>query len=240
MKSSGKPKQPENITVSVGPAVTTALFYENQGSPAEASLIFAHGAGAGQHSPFIVDFATALATRGIDVFTFNFLYTEQGRSLPDRGPALEACYQAVVETIAARIPAPSVLFIGGKSMGGRIATQLAAQLPSLPVAGIICLGYPLHPPGKPRQLRDAHLPNVRLPVLVVQGSADTFGTPDELAPVLSRMSPSPTLHVIEGGDHSFNVRGGKSARAAVVEHIYDVVATWIREHAPDQSTTSNP
>jgi predicted alpha/beta-hydrolase family hydrolase len=221
-------KHTDSMTVDLGAgAATTALVYGKQGPPAGASLIVAHGAGGGQRSSFIVDFAAALAARGIDVVTFNFLYTEQGRRMPDRAPLLEQCYQAVVETVASRVAAPGTLFIGGKSMGGRIATQLAAQQPSLPLAGIVCLGYPLHPPGQPQRLRDAHLPLLRTPTLVVQGSADTFGTPGELAPVLARMAPAPTLHVIEGGDHSFKVRGGKAAQAAVFERICRTVADWI-------------
>lgn len=221
------------MTVDLGAgAATTALVYGKQGPPAGASLIFAHGAGGGQRSSFIVDFASAIAKRGIDVVTFNFPYTEQGRRLPDRAPVLEHCYQAVVEMTVSRFATPGRVFIGGKSMGGRIATQLAAQQPSLPIAGLVCLGYPLHPPGQPERLRDAHLPRLRSPTLIVQGSADSFGTPGELAPVLARMTPPPSLYVIEGGDHSFKVRGGKAAQATVLEDIYDRVRVWIRDLSP--------
>ncbi len=195
-------------------AGTTALVYSAAGNRVGAALILAHGAGAGQRSPFLVSFADALAALGLDVVTFNFLYTEQGRRLPDRGPALEACYRAVVDTVRNEVDsARHVLFIGGKSMGGRIATQLAAADRGLPIGGLVLLGYPLHPPERPDQRRDAHLPAVGRPMLFVQGSRDAFGTPSELAPVLGSLSPAPTLHVVEGGDHSLKVLRPRLCRA---------------------------
>src|ERR1700704_5048123 len=133
--------------------------------------MLAHGAGAGQQHPFMTAFADAIAARGIDVVTFNFLYIEQKRRLPDRGPALEACYRAAIDATRREVTAARrALFIGGKSMGGRIATQVAAADAGLPLAGLVLLGYPLHPPGRPERLRDAHLPAVSRPMLFVQGS----------------------------------------------------------------------
>ncbi len=211
-------------------AGTTALVYHAD-QPANAALILGHGAGAGQHSAFMVEFSTALSHRGLDVITFNFLYTEQKRHMPDRAPVLEDCYRAVIETTRANVEsARRSLFIGGKSMGGRMATHVAAQDAGLPVAGLVLLGYPLHPPGQPQKLRDAHLPSVKRPMLFVQGARDTFGTPEELAPILARLSPTPTLHVIAGGDHSFKV--GKSKKdpgrqAGVDSDIQHRIAAWI-------------
>lgn len=191
--------------------------------------MFAHGAGAGQESPFMVDYARALAACGVDVVTFNFPYIEQRRRLPDRRPVLEACYRAVIDAVQARVPSSHrAIFIGGKSMGGRMSTYLATD-PSLTLSGVVLLGYPLHPPGKPDERRDAHLPDIGRPVLIVQGSGDTFGTPEELSPVLTQMSPAPTLHVVAGGDHSFKVRGGKAAQAAVHGRIHQTIADWIRD-----------
>src|SRR5947207_8086351 len=119
----------------------------------------------------MVDTAHALSALGLDVVTFNFPYIEQHRRIPDRGPVLEACYRAVIERVRAEIRcAARFLFIGGKSMGGRIATQVAAADPALPVAGLVLLGYPLHPPGKPAERRDRHLPSIQRPILFVQGS----------------------------------------------------------------------
>ena len=168
---------------------TTALLYPAQTKTRHpATLILAHGAGAPQQHPFMVSFARALSERGLDVVTFNFLYTEQRRKVPDRMPQLVACYRAVIEAARAELPsARERLFIGGKSMGGRAATHVAADDAALTLAGIVLLGYPLHPPGRPDQLRDAHLPDVRRPMLFVQGSRDTFGTPSELKPILASL-----------------------------------------------------
>lgn len=208
-------------------AATTALVYPAD-QPA-ATLILGHGAGAGQRHPFMVDFANAISAIGIDVVTFNFLYTEQGRKLPDRGPVLEACYRRVIEAVCKGVEsARSHLFIGGKSMGGRIATQLAATDSRLTIDGLVLLGYPLHPPGRPNQLRDKHLPAIQRPILVVQGSRDTFGTPAELAPVMQRLTPAPVLHVVEGGDHSFKLpRKDPAAQAAIYEGVQRGIAAWI-------------
>jgi predicted alpha/beta-hydrolase family hydrolase len=127
------------------------------------------------------------------------------KSAPDRPPVLEQSFREVVAA-ARRWSKATRLFIGGKSMGGRIATHLAAQgLDSL--SGVICFGYPLHPPGKPEQLRVAHLPSITVPVLIIQGERDAFGTPDELRPHLEGMKADMRLHVIPRGDHSLSVRG---------------------------------
>jgi predicted alpha/beta-hydrolase family hydrolase len=157
----------------------------------------------------MVAMARAIAERGVSVVTFNFVYAEQRKRVPDRANVLEDTWLAALAAVrahrAAGAPrsAEERLFIGGKSMGGRIATQIAAR-EGVDVAGIVLLGYPLHPPGKPTQLRKAHLPHVRAPMLFVQGSRDAFGTPDELRPVLGDL-PLARLLVVEGGDHSLTV-----------------------------------
>lgn len=208
---------------------TTALVYPAAQPAAPAALLFAHGAGAGQRSPFIVEFARAVSQRGVDVVTFNFLYAERKRHVPDRPPLLEACYLAAIRRVLDAIEsARHALFIGGKSMGGRIATQVAAGDPALPIAGLVLAGYPLHPPGRPTQRRDAHLPAVKRPTLFVQGSRDAFGTPEELAPALAAM-PRPTLHVVDGGDHSFKLpRRDPAAQAAVYDDLARTTVEWVR------------
>jgi uncharacterized protein len=217
------------VPIDAGQPVT-ALHYAAAAPAAGAAFIVAHGAGAGQHSPFMVSFARAMAARGFDAVTFNFPYTEHKRRVPDRAPVLEACYAAVVQAARERIPsAREWLFIGGKSMGGRMATQLAASDAQLPLAGLVLLGYPLHPPGRPDKPRDAHLPSVRRPMLVIQGGRDAFGTPDELRPVFEPLRPRATLHVIEGGDHSFKVaRAGAAGQAAIDEEVRSTAAEWMR------------
>lgn len=230
-------KNPSEFSIALEKgATTTALVYPGagDGSGGRAALVLAHGAGAGQRSTFMVDFAAALSDLGLDVVTFNFLYTEQRRKIPDRAPALEACYRAVIAAVRARLEsARQALFIGGKSMGGRIATQVAAAEASLPVAGLVLLGYPLHPPGKPTERRDKHLPSVSRPMLFVQGTRDAFGTPDELTPVLQALDPAATLYPVAQGDHSFKLsRRDPAAQAAIYNSIQGTIADWVRALAP--------
>jgi predicted alpha/beta-hydrolase family hydrolase len=220
----------------------TALAYEATAPPAGATLILGHGAGAGQRSPFMVSYAEALAALGLDVVTFNFLYIEQHRKLPDRRPLLEACYRTVIQAVRSRIASARMfLFIGGKSMGGRIATHVAAADPDERIAGLVLLGYPLHPPGRPDQRRDAHLGDVRRPILIVQGSRDTFGTPGELEPVVRSLSPPGTLHVVEGADHSFKVpRSGKDGLLAVHSDVQRAIDRWMRRVVTDARENRRP
>jgi hypothetical protein len=190
-------------------------------------LILAHGAGAGQRHPFMVAVARGLAARGIDVVTFDFAYMQQKRKVPDKAPVLEACFRAVIAECGFRLQPEGSgkrLFIGGKSMGGRMATHLGAQGVD-GLRGIIALGYPLHPPGRPDQPRVAHLPSIAVPVMIVQGERDAFGTPSELEPVIRTMQAKVTLHVMEGGDHSLAVRGRApdDTRAPVL----DAIADWM-------------
>jgi uncharacterized protein len=220
---------PESVRVAVASGTVTALVYSPpEPSRRAATLILAHGAGAPQSSAFMVDFARALARRGCQAVTFNFPYTEQGRRLPDRAPTLEACFRDVIAAIRARADlGTGPLVIGGKSMGGRIASHLAAQgLADL--AGLVALGYPLHPPGRPQQLRALHLARIRQPMLIVQGSRDAFGTPEELRLALVPLGATATLQVVEGGDHSFKVpKRGPITQEEVFERVQDEIARWI-------------
>ena len=221
--------RPEEVKVEVGNDRTTALIYRAQSLGARRPvLILAHGAGSDQRHPFMSSFARSLGARGLEVITFNFLYTEQKRRVPDRMPQLVACYRAV---IAAARREGARLFIGGKSMGGRAATHVAADDPALSIDGIVLLGYPLHPPGHPEKPRDAHLPAVKRPMLFVQGSRDVFGTPSELKPILGSLNPLPTLHTVHGGDHSFKVAGrdARQGQAEIYEEIQNTIVKWIGE-----------
>src|SRR4051794_24527571 len=142
-----------------------------------AALVLAHGAGAGQSSAFMIRAASGLAERGISTATFDFDYMAAGRKVPDRTPALERAWREAIA--AARVHFEALpLCIGGKSMGGRIASHIASQGNAGALAGVIFLGYPLHPPGRPDQRRDAHLPAIAEPMLFVQGSRDAFGSAD--------------------------------------------------------------
>jgi uncharacterized protein len=193
---------------------------------AAAGVVLAHGAGAGQASRFMVQAASGLAARGISAATFDFPYMAAGRKVPDKAEVLERAWREAVD--AAREAWPGVpLVIGGKSMGGRIASHIAAQ-GCEGLAGLVFLGYPLHPPGRPDQRRDAHLPSIAEPMLFVQGSRDTFGTADEIGALLPRLQRA-SHHEVAGGDHSFKVAGrGAPGPDRVMAEILDAVAAWIR------------
>jgi predicted alpha/beta-hydrolase family hydrolase len=207
--------------------VSTHFYVPDGAGP--LAFLFAHGAGATQASPAIVDGAMALARRNVSVATFNFPYTEAKRKFPDPGPVLEATYRAVLTTLRSTTEfGDAVLFAGGRSMGGRIASQVAAVDP-LGLRGLVLLGYPLHPPGKPAQLRVSHFPKVALPALFVQGTRDPFGGPDELAPHVASLAGPVAVHAVSGGDHSFVVKKADrpGSQADVMNGIWDVVAGWM-------------
>ncbi|SRR5260221_8899623 len=201
-------------------------FYEAQ-SPSASTLVLAHGAGAGHEHPWIVRVATGLSERGIRVVTFNFPYREQGRKLPDAGAALEEAFRLVWDAVAR--DTKGSLFAGGKSMGGRIASQLAARNGLVPpAAGLVFFGYPLHPPGKPLQRRDRHLPSVTTPMLFVSGTRDPFGSPDELQALVATL-PGSALELLERGDHSLVATKKQDPRGGLLDRAMDVAAAWMRQ-----------
>jgi len=203
--------EPQKLTVKVNDDQTTAYIYAaDKESRSNLTLVLGHGAGANQLSGFMQLFATGLAQRGMDVVTFNFLYTERGRGAPDPKAKLELCYRSVIEAARAQKKLKTNrLVIGGKSMGGRIASQVAAAAAeesdelAKTIAGLVFLGYPLHPPGNPAKLRAEHLQNIRAPMLFVQGTRDSLGTPEEIQPIIKQFRLPAKMYVIEGGDHSF-------------------------------------
>jgi uncharacterized protein len=209
--------------------------YVGAGTRHHALLVLAHGAGAGQAHPFMVRYARGLAERGVDVVTFNFPYMEARRRAPDKAPLLEESFRhAIRDAIASEGVAATRLFIGGKSMGGRIATHLAAapeawpqDLPALD--GVVALGYPLNPPGGAgRQDRVAHLFKIAVPVLMVQGTRDSFGGPDHLRAALGDRAPHISIHAVEGGDHSLAVPKSRAKSQTDVDAgILDAVTAWI-------------
>ena len=206
-----------------------------------ALFVLAHGAGAGQHHPFMTSYARALAARGIEVVTFDFPYMDQQRKAPDRAPVLEDAFRrAIVEAFSLAGTETPHLFIGGKSMGGRIATHLAAALDQWPDAprpsGVVAFGYPLapataraiaHQHGK-KQDRVSHLLRLTVPTLIVQGTRDNFGGPDEVqAAIAGSAAPIEVMRV--EGDHSFAVLKSHSrSQAEVHEDIQDGTAEWFR------------
>jgi predicted alpha/beta-hydrolase family hydrolase len=203
-----------------------------------ATLVLGHGAGAGHDHPWMTRVAVGLAARGITVVTFNFPYMEQGRRVPDRGPILENAFQATWVAVAAQESGP--LFTGGKSMGGRIATQVAARgaLHPDPI-GLVCFGYPLHPPGKPADRRDRHLPLVKAPLLFLSGTRDPFGSPDDLRDLV-RGLPNASLILFDDGDHSIQGRKREPGVEDPLERAIHAAADWMRQvltrHARDPAS----
>ena len=196
-------------------------------STPSATLVLAHGAGAGMDTPFMNDFAQALSQRGIEVVRFEFPYmarlrAEGKRSAPDRMPELEASYRDVLGKLKKR----ARLFIGGKSMGGRVATRIAD---SVSVRGVVALGYPFHPPKQPESLRVEHLTSMTTPCLIVQGTRDPFGTHEEVAHYA--LPASLQVHWLRDGDHSFVPRksSGRS-EAENMSEAYEAVLAFLAEH----------
>jgi len=215
----------EGFAFEVDGVRTSGAVYK--ASEAKAVLVLAHGAGAPQTHPWIVSVAEAIRARGVDVVTFNFLYMEGKRRTPDRNDVLEKTWLAAIEAVRARSDvAHGRLFIGGKSMGGRIASQVAAS--GAAVAGVVLLGYPLHPPGNPGRLRSRHLPEVPVPMLFVQGSRDPFGSPAELEPIVATLGKGTRLYVVEGGDHSLSpLKSSGQTLEGVIGRVADEVVQFI-------------
>lgn len=230
------PWETEKLTVTVNEneSVTALLYAAAKQVRAGLTAVLGHGAGASQDSGFMRMFAGGLASRGLDVMTFNFVYMEQGRSVPDQKHKLESCFRAVIATaVKHRKLKNNRLLIGGKSMGGRIASQVAAEASpeKAPLAeqinGLVFLGYPLHPPGNPAKLRVDHLEHIRKPMLFVQGTRDALGTPDEIEPFVKGLRPAAKIHAIEGGDHSFKApKKFGMPQEQIYETAMDEIVRW--------------
>jgi predicted alpha/beta-hydrolase family hydrolase len=231
---------PNAFDIQIDAAQTTSAvsYPAAEASRLDALLVLAHGAGAGQSSPFMKAYASGLAARGVDVVTFNFVYMDRRRKTPDRAPVLEDSFRRAVAGAYARHQARRVL-IGGKSMGGRMATHLATELDRWPAevvrpSGVVVLGYPLAPPGgRSKGDRVSHLRALAVPALIVQGTRDAFGGPDEVRDAVfgSGQEPKPPIEVlpVEGGDHSFSMlKSSGLDQEAVHAGIQDSIAHWIR------------
>jgi uncharacterized protein len=189
-------------------------------------VVLAPGAGSDRHHPALTRIQGSLADAGWTTITFDFPYREAGRRIPDARPVLEGCWRAVVDAIRreSRL-APPRMVIGGRSMGGRIASHVAADGAS--VDGLLFLGFPLHPAGRPGTERAAHLSRISAPMLFVQGTKDSLADPGLLAAVL-RDLPRATLHEIVGADHSFRIarRSGRDD-ASVHAEVLAVATAWL-------------
>ena len=197
----------------------------------QALLVLAHGAGAGMRHPFLERIAQALSERNVATFRYEFLYMEKRAGRPDPPAVAEARVRAAVLE-AARANPGVPLFAGGKSFGGRMTSQAQAREPLPGVRGLVFLGFPLHPPGRPATSRADHLDDALIPMLFLQGSRDEFAGLDLLKPVVKRLGARATLHVVEGGDHSFKVlkRTGRTD-TDVMHELADTITAWTGEHA---------
>ena len=193
------------------------------GPKAGPVVVLAHGAGGTMRNPVLEGFAAGLAAADVGCLRFNFAYSEAGRKGPDREPKLRPVWAAAFAA-AAKDGGP--VWAAGKSLGGRIASMMVAE-GELDVAGLILVGYPLHPPGKPERIRDAHLSEIRVPMLFLQGTADPFAQPHLLVGVMKRLGKRASLHEVEGGDHSFRVRGARRDDRATGAALGDVAARFI-------------
>lgn len=194
---------------------------------ARACYVLAHGAGAGMTHPFMAAVAEGLAERGIATLRYQFPYMERGSKRPDTPKLAQATVRAAVAEAARRMP-DAPLFAGGKSFGGRMTSQAQAAEPMPGVRGLIFLGFPLHPAGKPSDERAAHLSEVKVPMLFLQGSRDDLAHLDLLRPLVKRLGRAATLQVFEDADHSFHVpaRSGRKGAEVLVD-LLDKAANWI-------------
>lgn len=196
-------------------------------SAAWATVVLAHGAGAGFDHPFLVGFADALANAGIATVRFNFPYREAGRRMP--GPAVHAVatWRSVIDRVRGEAPAGEPLWAAGKSYGGRMGSMAEAERP-LGVSGLVYLGYPLHPPGDPAKERAEHLPRIGVPQLFVEGTKDPFVAPHDGLERAVASCPDARIEWIEGGGHSFEVAGRKRPADEVGARLAPLVTDFLR------------
>jgi hypothetical protein len=219
----GNAMKDEKIEIDVGEGQKTTGYLRGAAN-APFGIVLAHGAGGDLDAPLLIAVAHGLAERGYLTLRFNFLYKDQGKNAPDRAPVLERTWRAVAAWMR---PRAQRLAIGGKSMGGRYASIVASK--GEPCDALVFLGYPLHPAGKPEQLRDAHLPQVLPPMLFVQGTRDPLCRLDLLEPVLKRVGKRAELYVIQGGDHSLDVlKSSGRTRGDVVGSVVDEIDRFLK------------
>jgi len=217
------PTTEERFTIDVpGATAVSAAFTPAEG--AFASLALFHGAGAGMDHPFMSGFAEAIAAEGVASLRCNFPYMEAGKRSPDRQPVAVATVRAAFEAASERTGDDEPVWVGGKSFGGRMASVAVAE--GLAAAGIVFLGYPFHPPGKPDRVRDEHLYGIDRPMLFLQGTKDPFGTPAVRDAVIAKLSGA-TLQLVEGGGHSLE-RSRKDDARDVAASFAPLVAAFMR------------
>jgi predicted alpha/beta-hydrolase family hydrolase len=208
--------------VRVGDAEVSMLHERATSGPSIATFVCAHGAGGNMHDRGMQALAKELRSRGLDVVRFNFPYSEKRSGRPDPMPILRACIEAVMSEVVHE----GRLIIGGRSMGGRAASMMAAD--HIQCDGLLLLAYPLHPAGKPEQLRDAHLPRITMPTLCINGTRDALCRPDLMEAVLPRLGANFQMHWLEGADHSFHVlKSSGRTDADVMAEVGATTTAWL-------------
>lgn len=212
--------------VAVDGAETSALYEPAEGNQ-RAVLVAAHGAGGSMMDRGMASVTATLRRRGLGIVRFNFLYKERKSGRPDPMPTLMKTFTSVVDRVRAELGSDvGRLVIGGRSMGGRAGSMLAAD--GFAADGLLLLAYPLHPAGKPDQLRDAHLPRITMPVLCFNGTRDALCTPDIMRRVLTTVHAPWEMHWLEGADHSFHVlKSSGRTDAEVLDEVGDVSDRWL-------------
>lgn len=226
MNASGA--QPLTITVSDVSTVSALLL---RPEAARAAYVFAHGAGVGMAHPSMAALAEGLAERGIATLRYQFPYMEKGGKRPDPPAVAQATVRAAVAEMT-RHCGELPLFAGGKSFGGRMTSQAQAKAPLESVRGLVFLGFPLHPAGKPSSERAAHLAEVKIPMLFLQGTRDALAELELLEPVVKGLGSRAKLHLAQEADHSFHVlkRSGRDDREVMAE-VLDAFAAWVAKHS---------
>ena len=221
------PTPEERLTVAVPEMGEVSGGYARPAG-AFTTLVVAHGAGAGMDHPFMSGFTAAMNAEGVATLRFNFPYIEAGKRSPDRPPVAIAAWRAAFDVAGSKAHKGEPVWASGKSFGGRMASLAVAD--GMDAVGLVFLGYPLHAPGKPDRVRDEHLYGIEVPMLFVEGTRDPFATPAVLEPVLVKLGDRATLHSVEGGGHSFEVRGAKRDPGETAAALAPVVADFMREH----------
>jgi predicted alpha/beta-hydrolase family hydrolase len=226
---------PFQVPFDAGRRLSAMLYPADTAASAGVLLVLAHGAGAGQSHPFMTRYARGLAERGLDVVTVNFPYMEAKRSAPDRAPVLEEAFRRAI-VAAAALPQVRAqrLLIGGKSMGGRIATHLAAAPESWPapadappLGGVMALGYPLKAPGG-RGDRVSHLFKITVPTLIVQGTRDSFGGPDDVRKAIADQPHTIEVHPVAAADHSLAIlKSSGKTQEQVDREVWERIRRWV-------------
>ena len=224
----------DETTINVDVDGTTVSGVYTRPADAAGTIVVAHGAGAGMEHPFMSGFTRAMRDQGFAALRFNFPYREAKRRFPDRPPVAIATWRAAMTAAAERAAAAGSpdepIWASGKSFGGRMASMAVAD--GMPTAGLVFLGYPLHPPGRPEKARDEHLPGISVPMLFLQGRNDPFAIPNaQLDEVVARLGRSATLEWIEDANHSFEVKGARRPAAEVAAGLAPRVAAFLRAHA---------